>query len=64
MENLKKVIKPFKLSKGGTGKKINYHWRLLIPKEYWEDMQLEEGDFIEISINDKKIIEIKKIEIK
>lgn len=63
MEKSKKIVKPFKLSKGGTGEKVNYHWRVLIPKEYWEDMELKEGDFIEISINDKKIIEIKKVEI-
>lgn len=56
----KRIIKPFKLSKGGVN---NYHWRLLIPKDFWEYMELKEGDHIELSIDDKKRIEVKKVEI-
>lgn len=57
---MKKVIKPFKLSKSG---KENYHWRVLIPKEFWEEMQLKDGEFIEISLTEKTI-QIKKVETK
>jgi|GEM_PF-4038359 AbrB family looped-hinge helix DNA binding protein len=63
MSKIKQIIKPFKLSKGG-GEKVNYHWRVLIPKDYWEMMELKEGDNVEISINDEKVIQIRKVEIK
>lgn len=56
-----KVIKKFKLSKGGVN---NQHWRVLIPKRFWEDLELKEGDNIEISISDDKVIKIRKVEIK
>lgn len=56
-----KVIKKFKLTKGGVN---NQHWRVLIPKNFWEDLELKEGDNIEISINDDKVIKIRKVEIK
>lgn len=56
-----KVIKKFKLSKGGVN---NQHWRVLIPKDYWEYIELKEGDNIEISISDDKVIKIRKVEIK
>ncbi|WP_349764269.1 hypothetical protein [Fusobacterium sp. SYSU M8D902] len=57
----KKIIKAFKLSSSG---KNNLHWRLLIPKEFWESMELNEGDNVELSLNDNKTLEIRKVEVK